>query len=61
MHEVVQRPRERRSLVVDLLRLNGFESLYNFMPGKKNWHMVCWERDEISLTVLSGNCHDLTG
>ena len=35
--------------------------IYNFMPGKKNWHMVCWERGEISLTVLLVNCHDLTG
>ena len=26
MHEVAQRPCERRSLEVDLLRLNGFES-----------------------------------
>ena len=30
--------------------------------GKKNdWHMLCRERHEISLTVLLVNCHDVTG
>ena len=31
-------------------------------PGKKNdWHMMCREQREISLTVLLVNCHDVTG
>ena len=35
MHEVAQRPSERRSLEVDLFRVNGFESFYKFTREKK--------------------------
>ena len=35
MHEVAQRPSERRSLEVDLFRLHGFESYYKFTGKKK--------------------------
>ena len=35
MQEVAQRPSERRSLVFDLFRLNGFESYYKFTREKK--------------------------
>ena len=35
MHEVAQRPGERRSLEVDLFRLSGFESYYKFTREKK--------------------------
>ena len=34
MHEVAQRPSERRSLVFDLFRLNGFKSYYKFTREK---------------------------
>ena len=37
MHDVAQRPSERRSLVVDLLRLNGFES-YGIIDQEKKWN-----------------------
>ena len=39
MHEVAQRPSERRSLEVDFFRLNGFESYYKFTRDKndENW------------------------
>ena len=37
MHDVAQRPSERRSLVVDLLRLNGFES-YGITDQEKKWN-----------------------
>ena len=61
MYEVAQRPSERRSLDVDLFRLNGFESYYKFTGEKNDCHMPCRERREISLTVLLVNCHDVTG
>ena len=61
MHEVAQRPSERRSLEVDLFRLHGFESYYKFTGKKKRLTMLCRERREISLTVLLVNCHDVTG
>ena len=61
MHEVAQRPSERRSLKVDLFRLNGFELHYKFTREKTDRHMLCWEQREISLTVLLVNCHDVTG
>ena len=35
MHEVAQRPSERRSLEVDFFRLNGFES-YKFTRDKND-------------------------
>ena len=35
MHEVAQRPSERRSLEVDLFRQRGFESYYKFTREKK--------------------------
>ena len=35
MHEVAQRPSERRSLEVDLFRLSGFESYYKFTREKE--------------------------
>ena len=47
MHEVAQRPSERRSLEVNLFRLNGFKSHYKFTREK-------------SLTVLLVTCHDVT-
>ena len=34
MHEVAQRPSERRTLEVNLFPPNGFESYYKFMRGK---------------------------
>ena len=37
MHEVAQRPNERRSLVVNLLRLNRFES-YGITNQEKKWN-----------------------
>ena len=49
------------SLEVDLSRLNGIESYYKFTWEKSDWHMLCWERHEISLTVRLVNCHDITG
>ena len=55
------RSSERRSLVFDLFRLNGFESYYKFTREKNDWHMPCRDRREISLTVLLVNCHDVTG
>ena len=36
MHEVAQRPSERRSLEVDFFRLNGFESYYKFTRDKND-------------------------
>ena len=53
MHEVAQRPSERRNLDVDLFRLNGFKLYYN-STGEKiidrccvgssvNYHSLsCW-------------------
>ena len=35
MHEVAQRPSQRRSLEVDSLRVNGFESFYKFTRETK--------------------------
>ena len=53
---------QRPSLEVHLFRLNRFESYYKFTRGKNDWHMLCRERREISLTVLLVNqCHDVTG
>ena len=36
MHDVAQRPSERRSLEVDFFRLNGFESYYKFTRDKND-------------------------
>ena len=41
MHEVAQRPSERRSLEVDFFRLNEFESYYKFTRGKKGIDICC--------------------
>ena len=41
MHEVAQRPTERRSLEVDFFRLNVFESYYKFTRGKKVIDICC--------------------
>ena len=41
MHDVAQPPRERRSLEVDLFRLNGFESSYLFTREKKMIDICC--------------------
>ena len=59
-YDVAQRLSERRSLEVDLLRLNGFGSYYKFTWEKNDCQMLCQERREISLTLLLVNCHDLT-
>ena len=47
MHDVAQRPSERRSLVLDLLRLNGFES-YGITDQEKSEILL----ESISLVLL---------
>ena len=59
MHEVAQRPSERRSLEVNLFRLNGFKSHYKFTRETNDWQTLCLEWPEISLTVLLVTCHDV--
>ena len=55
MHEVARQPSE-----VDFFRLNEFSIILKIHAGKNDWHMLCRERREISLTVLLVNCHDVT-
>ena len=39
----------------------GLNHMVNSRGGKNDWHMLCRERCEMSLTVLLVNCHDVTG
>ena len=60
-----ERASERRSLEVDLLRLNGFELYFKFTRENNDWHMAVsgggGGEGEISLTVLLVNFHVVTG
>ena len=58
-----ERASERRSLEVDLFRLNGFEVYFKFTRENNDWHMAVsgGGGGEISLTVLLVNFHVVTG
>ena len=51
MHEVAQQQSERRSLQVDLFRLNGFESYYRFTREKMI--DICCVRSGVKYRSLS--------
>ena len=43
-----------------LLTTMDLDHIINSRGEKIDWHMLCWELCEISLTVLLVNCHDVT-
>ena len=54
MHEVAQRPSERRSLEVDLFRVNGFESFYKFTREKKKKKIdICCVGSGVKFLLIS--------
>ena len=41
-------------------RATKSRSYYKLTREKNDWHILCWERREMSLIVLLVNCHDVT-
>ena len=60
LSKVLESERSELQCMRSPFRLNGFEIYYKLTRGKNDWHKLCRELHEISLTVLLVNCHDVT-